>query len=262
MFSSAPEGGLILWCPRVTPKSTPAHPRCRKQDLLSALGGGLSEPLRPKRRPVRQRSGLAVTEEWRPGRRRATRLPEEEQATQSDELSGQRCYATATSGLHRSWWTPVCARSGNCLHSVQPCGSPRARHGRLLDGFLPLQRHTNASALPLTYMRLRVRRYRRPREMSASGAAKVKSMRSSRYLCCPRLSPSTEGLRVAAVCAQVSPETCETSKRRSIANFVEAFGLYTSLRYPVLSARCVPTSTQRQLRQHGGRVPAAAANCL
>ena len=30
----------------------------------------------PQERPVRQRSGLAVTEEWRPGRRRATWLPE------------------------------------------------------------------------------------------------------------------------------------------------------------------------------------------
>ena len=42
----------------------------------------------PRERPVRQRSGLAVTEEWRPGRRRATRLPEEEQATQRHELRG------------------------------------------------------------------------------------------------------------------------------------------------------------------------------
>ena len=31
----------------------------------------------------------------------------------------------ATSGLHRSWWTLVYARSGNRLRSVQPCGSPR-----------------------------------------------------------------------------------------------------------------------------------------
>ena len=37
--------------------------------------------------PDRQRSGLAATEEWRPGRRRATWLPEEEQATQRHELS-------------------------------------------------------------------------------------------------------------------------------------------------------------------------------
>ena len=40
----------------------------------------------------------------------------------------------------------VGARSGNRLRSVQPCGSPRARHGRLLDGLLPLQRRANASA--------------------------------------------------------------------------------------------------------------------
>ena len=31
------------------------------------------------------------------------------------------------------------ARSENRLLSLQPCGSPRARHGRLLDGLLPLQ---------------------------------------------------------------------------------------------------------------------------
>ena len=35
----------------------------------------------------------------------------------------------ATSGLHQSWWTPVYARSGNRLHSLQPCRSPRASHG-------------------------------------------------------------------------------------------------------------------------------------
>ena len=34
-------------------------------------GGGLPEVLRRKQSPDRQRSGLAVTEEWRPGRRRA-----------------------------------------------------------------------------------------------------------------------------------------------------------------------------------------------
>ena len=34
-----------------------------------------------KKSPDRQRSGLAVTKEWRPGRRRATRPPTEERAT-------------------------------------------------------------------------------------------------------------------------------------------------------------------------------------
>ena len=63
-------------------------PRCCMQDLLPALGGGLPDVLRPTERPVRQRSGLAATEDWRPGRRRATWLPEEEQATQRHELSG------------------------------------------------------------------------------------------------------------------------------------------------------------------------------
>ena len=35
----------------------------------------------------------------------------------------------ATSGLRRSWWTLVYARSGNRLRSVHPCGSPRAGLG-------------------------------------------------------------------------------------------------------------------------------------
>ena len=42
----------------------------------------------PPHKKDQQRSGLAVTEVWRPGRRRATLLPEMEQATQCDELSG------------------------------------------------------------------------------------------------------------------------------------------------------------------------------
>ena len=87
----------------------------------------------PQERPVRQRSGLAVTEEWRPRRRRATRLPEEEQATQRNELSGRRCHATATSGLHRSWWTLVTQGVGTAYTPLQRCGSPRA------DGLLPLR---------------------------------------------------------------------------------------------------------------------------
>ena len=101
-------GVLSLWCRRVAPKSASAHqcPRMclRAKDHLRTPCGGLPEPLRPTTRPVLQRSGLAVTEEWRLGRRRATRLPEEEQATQRQELSGRRCHATATSGLHQSWW--------------------------------------------------------------------------------------------------------------------------------------------------------------
>ena len=43
----------------------------RAKDHLRTPSGGLPEPLRSTTRPVRQRSGLAVTEDWRPGRRRA-----------------------------------------------------------------------------------------------------------------------------------------------------------------------------------------------
>ena len=37
--------------------------------------------------PVRQRSGLAVTKEWRPGRRRATWLPEEDPETSAEWMT-------------------------------------------------------------------------------------------------------------------------------------------------------------------------------
>ena len=42
----------------------------------------------------------------------------------------------------RTGWEPPTLRAA--------CPSPRARHGRLLDGFLPLRRRAHASALPLT----------------------------------------------------------------------------------------------------------------
>ena len=51
----------------------------------------------PQESPVRQCSGLAVTDEWRPGRRRATRLPTEERATQRAFKSSVWARATVTS---------------------------------------------------------------------------------------------------------------------------------------------------------------------
>ena len=103
--------------------SSPVPSMClRAKDNLEGTKVAVSPSLcATQERPVRQRSGLAVTEEWRPGRRRAIWLPEEEQATQRDELSGRRCHASATSGLHWSWLTLVYARSGNLLRSVHPC---------------------------------------------------------------------------------------------------------------------------------------------
>ena len=51
----------------------------------------------PRERPVRQRSGLAATKEWRPGRRRATWLPTEEQGTQRARKSSVWVRATVAS---------------------------------------------------------------------------------------------------------------------------------------------------------------------
>ena len=62
---------------------------CGQKTTLRAPRWRSSRGTAPNRksRPAAQR--LAATEEWRPGRRRATWLPEEEQATQSDELYGK-----------------------------------------------------------------------------------------------------------------------------------------------------------------------------
>ena len=71
-------------------------------------------------------------DDGRPNYPKRSRRPRER------ELSGRWCHAPATCGLHRSWCAVVYAWSGNRLRSVQLCGCPRARHGRLLDGLLPL----------------------------------------------------------------------------------------------------------------------------
>ena len=92
MFSTAPVRGLSSWCLRVSPKSTSAH-QCPalafgQKTILRAPRWRSPRGTAPnkKSRPAAQR--LAATEEWRPGRRRANWLPEEEQATQRHELSG------------------------------------------------------------------------------------------------------------------------------------------------------------------------------
>ena len=67
MFSTASAGGLF---PLVSTRdigvhiSSPVSSMClrAKDHLEGTKGSGLPEPLRPARRPVRQRSGLAVTE--------------------------------------------------------------------------------------------------------------------------------------------------------------------------------------------------------
>ena len=92
MFSTAPVRGLSSWCLRVSPKSASAQqcPACAfgQKTTLRAPRWRSPRGTAPNRmsRPAAQR--LAATEEWRPGRRPATWLPEEEQATQRHELSG------------------------------------------------------------------------------------------------------------------------------------------------------------------------------
>ena len=169
MYSTAPVRGLSCWCPRVSLKSTSAHQcpacACGQKTTLSSRG---TAPNR-KSRPAAQR--LAATEEWRPGRRRATSTqPPSPRTLFSCDVFDLRlvgCHngqVTTRRGAgdpeRRAEWTTVSryghlqsalgvvdacyARSGNRLHSVHPC-VVYTRHRRLLDGFLPLRRCTNAS---------------------------------------------------------------------------------------------------------------------
>ena len=133
LFSTAPAGGLIPLVPTrdigVHISSAVSSLSLRAKDHLE----GTKVEVSPRYcAPQKVQTGSAAAG----GHRRvATRKTTGDlatrrgAATQREELSGQRRYATATSGLHRSWWTLVYARSGNRLHSVQPFLSPRALRG-------------------------------------------------------------------------------------------------------------------------------------
>ena len=141
MYSTAPVSGLVLLVPTRFTRvhfSSPVSSMCLRakdhlEDTKVAVFPRYCAP------QDRQHSGLAATEEWRPGRRRATWLPEEEEATQSDELSGQRCYATATSGLHQSWWSLI-LRTEWETPTLRAALWVSISLSRLLDGLLRLRR--------------------------------------------------------------------------------------------------------------------------
>ena len=117
-------------------------------------GGGLREPLRPAERPARQRSGRqsAATEEWRPGRRRAT---------PRRQMVGYGQSAAEEGPSRRSLWNSTNLRAGElseALHT-QPslfggCGLP----SQLLDS-------STASCLSATKVS---DRSRKPTELSMS----------------------------------------------------------------------------------------------
>ena len=82
-----------------------------------------------KKSPDRQRSGQAATKEWRPGRRRATRLPTEERATQGAR-EREQCVGTCDRGLeegaaHRRCVTPPLRRKLRAVSAEQ--GTPTAQ---------------------------------------------------------------------------------------------------------------------------------------
>ena len=128
-------GGLILWCLRVQPESTSAHPRCRKQDLLSALGGGLPEVLRPSR--AAQRTG---------GHRRvATRKVTGDLATRR----GAGDPVTRAEWMTVLRWLPASPATQACsqLQRTHVCRSPSAGVCAHAQWVLPL-RHSEEGAWP------------------------------------------------------------------------------------------------------------------
>ena len=175
-----------------------------------------------KSRPAAQR--LAATEEWRPGRRRATWLPEEEQVTQRPRAEWMKVLryghlrsapVVVDDGV-RTEWEPPTLRAATSV-STRPSG-------RLLDGFLPLQRRANASAGSL-------------------------QCRTSRCVlcCCKRKKPDPEvreRCRVRRLPFVYSPSGCAgqcgllfhsyCDTRRFIV-FSRPRGLWASMRNPVLS---------------------------
>ena len=94
--------------------------RLRAKDHLEGTKVAVSPSLcAPQERPVRQRSGLAVIEEW------TLRPP-----PVCPDRDGRCLYA----------------KSGNRLRSLQPRGLSTRQSWRLLDGLLPLRRRASASA--------------------------------------------------------------------------------------------------------------------
>ena len=181
----------------------------------------------PRERPVQQRSGLAVTEEWRPGRRRATSLPEEEQATQRHELSGRRCHATATSGLHRSWWALASARSGNRLHSVQPCVDFTRPTWAPPQWLLasPTTRKRVCVATEYVCLRAPWKLHEGPevRERCRNAQTRLRSQERSEFPRCPEVRERS----------RARPLAVRSLRRGADHGQLPAFGLYMSLRHPV-----------------------------
>ena len=88
----------------------------------------------PHESPVRQRSGLAATEECD---------QEDDGRSPSDKGNRPRDRAEWTmvlryGRLHRSWWTLFYTRSGNRLHSAHPCVNSTRPTWRVLDDLFPL----------------------------------------------------------------------------------------------------------------------------
>ena len=185
--------------------------------VLSSGARGLPEPLRPTRRPVRQRSGLAVTEEWRPGRRRANPDYPKRGAGDPERRADDGVYAyghlrSAPVVVYvgvRAEWEPPALRAA-LLDSTRSCLSDDAQ-----------ARQVGQSSL------LAVQKF-------ARGAEMLRRVCEARIeiSCCETLDGSRE-----------HPEDSDGSRDCSFAvrlvrqdadyGQLPAFGLYMSLRHPV-----------------------------
>ena len=99
----------------------------------SALGGGLPGVTAPHKKTslAAQRTGGHPKIDNQEGDGRSG-YPKRSRRPRDTSREAQRCHATATSSLHRSWWTLDYARSGNRQHSVHPCRFARALLGASL----------------------------------------------------------------------------------------------------------------------------------
>ena len=228
-------GGLVLWCLRVPLKSTSAHqcPRLclRAKDHLTTPDGVLPEVLRPKRRPVRPRTVLAATEEWRPGRRLAVtqrqREPTQWQSWMDNRVALQPPPVCSRGGR---WFThgvgtantpcsPVALHALRRLHSVQPCTWAPPR-------WLPASPTTRNRVCVATEHRwlrslMKVQNFARDGERSrrVKEARKQVSSRDVQKFVRGRGLIRSLAVRILRSCADHG--------------HLPAFGLYMSLRHPV-----------------------------
>ena len=105
------------------PTNVPKCPACAcgQKTTLRAPRWRSSRGTAPHRKSRPAAQQLAATEEWRPGRRRATRQPAEERATQRRQMGMRRPEKRGPS--RRSLWHSTNLRAGELREALSPASS-------------------------------------------------------------------------------------------------------------------------------------------